>query len=263
MLRRLTTLGAAIGALLVAAPASAQPAAKFGDQGEFIFSADRLFGVFAYDQATFSDGANNTSSTITGSSFSFFGGPNAFVAGGTGGTARGVGPLQAGYPTPYTLPRLGFDYTIIPNLTLGGNIVAFFTVGGSNSTTGNPSVNNPSGDLFGIAPRVGYIFNLSDVISIWLRGGPTLYLGNVNANQPHPNTPCDNSYGFDLFGLGVDPQLVISPIPHTAFEVGPAFDWGFAGNTNNSNPNQGCNVSTSYGYTSLAFAINAGLMFWL
>ncbi|HEX8796362.1 MAG TPA: hypothetical protein VF765_35670, partial [Polyangiaceae bacterium] len=52
MLRRLTTLGVAIGALLVASPAGAQQAggAQFGDQGQLIFGADRLFGLFAFTQ---------------------------------------------------------------------------------------------------------------------------------------------------------------------------------------------------------------------
>jgi hypothetical protein len=53
-LRNLTALGAALGTMLVATAAHAQDKGSFGDQGQFIFGADRLFSVFAYTSNTYS-----------------------------------------------------------------------------------------------------------------------------------------------------------------------------------------------------------------
>jgi hypothetical protein len=252
MMRRLTTLGAAIGALLVASPASAQQAGgkAFGDQGEFIFGADRLFSLFAFTQAQITPNNTNFTTTVTGTSMAFFGGLNA-------------NSLGAGNPTFYNIPRLGFDYTIINGLTLGGEAIAWFTLGGSNSTTGGPSNPNPGGNLFGIAPRVGYIFNLSDVFAIWPRGGVSYY--DANVSTPSQGGRCNDTKNADVFGIDIDPVLTISPAQHFAFMAGPTLDWGFLGGYSTSEANNPtCNptTNTSNSYNALNFAINAGLLGW-
>lgn len=252
MKRTLTALGATLAMLLAAPLAGAQQGkGNFGEQGQFIFSADRLFGLFTYAQQTISDNANNTSTTVSGTSMSFLWGSNAF-GGGVAATT--------GVPTFYTVPRVGFDYTIIPNLTVGGDLIAFFTLGGNTSKTGAPSTPNQSGDVFGLAPRVGYILGLNDIFSVWLRGGLSFYAGNINNQVMGAN--CNASTGFDVFGIDLDPQLVISPIRHVAFTAGPALDWGFTGGTNSSSP-PACNTTVGTGFTSLDFSINGGLLLWL
>ncbi len=258
MLRRLTTLGAAIGALLVASPASAQQAGKaFGDQGEFIFGADRLFGLFAFTQNEFSSGGNNI--TVTGTDMAFFGGLNSAAVGSNAAGAAFV----AGNPTFYNIPRLGFDYTIIPNLTLGGEVIAFFTLGGSTSFN-NASQNNAGGNVFGIAPRVGYIFNLSDVFAIWPRGGVSYYDANYSLQNPQFNR-CNDTANANVFGIDLDPVLTISPAQHFAFMVGPSLDWGFTGGASTTVPGStDCSQTQtrSYNYTAINFDINAGLLGW-
>jgi len=256
MLRRLTTLGVALGALLVASPASAQ-AKDFGDQGEFIFGADRLFGLFAYTQNEFTSGGNTIQ--VTGTNMAFFGGLNAV---GVGSNAAGAAFI-AGNPTVYNIPRLGFDYTIIKGLTLGGEVIAFFTLGGSASFN-NASQSTPGGNAFGIAPRVGYIFNLSDVFAIWPRGGLSYYDMNYSLVNATFNR-CNNTANANVFGLDIDPVFTISPVQHFAFEVGPTLDWGFTGGASATAPRSvDCSqtTTTSYTYTALNFALNAGLVGW-
>jgi hypothetical protein len=258
MLRRLATLGAALGALLVASPASAQQAGKqFGDQGEFIFGADRLFGLFAYTSNEFTNGGNKT--TVNGTDMAFFGGLNSV---GVGTSAAGAAFI-AGNPTAYNIPRLGFDYTIIPNLTIGGEVIAFFTLGGSVNFN-NASQGSAGGNAFGIAPRVGYIFNLSDVFAIWPRAGFSYYDANYSLQNP-TFTACNNTANANLFGLDIDPVVTISPVQHFAFMAGPTLDWGFTGGASATTPTApDCSRTntTSYGYNAVNFAINAGLLGW-
>ncbi len=259
MLRRLATLGAALGALLVASPASAQEAAKFGDQGQFIFGADRLFGLFAYTSNSFTPANTNATTTVTGTSMAFFGGLNSVSV---GANAVGAG-LTAGNPTFYNIPRLGFDYTIIPNLTIGGEAIAFFTLGGSTSF-GAANQPNPGGNAFGIAPRVGYIFNLSDVFAIWPRGGLSYYDANYSAQNNQFNR-CNNTANANVFGLDIDPVVTISPASHFAFMAGPTLDWGFTGGASTSvpqTPDCSRTTNTSLSYNAINFALNAGLLGW-
>ena len=256
MLRRLATLGAALGALLVASPASAQTKA-FGDQGEFIIGADRMFGLFSFTQNQFSSGGNTI--TVTGTDMAFFGGLNSVAVGSNAAGAAFV----AGNPTFYNIPRLGFDYTIIPNLTIGGELMAFFTLGGS-TTFNNASQGNAGGNAFGVAPRVGNIFNLSDVFAIWPRGGFSYYDANYSLQNAQFNR-CNNTANANVFGLDIDPVLTISPVSHFAFQVGPSLDWGFTGGASATAPRSAdCSqtATTSYSYQAINFDINAGLLGW-
>lgn len=263
--RMLAVVGAAMGVLSTAAIASAQTAEGrgFGQKGEFIFSADRLVPILAFTQNKFTnnDANPNVSTTQTGSAISLLWGNNAILGGGPGGLNGG-----GGNPTFYTTPRVGFDYVLIPNLTLGGDLFVFFTLGGSSTTkSGNTSVttNLPSGNAFGIAPRVGYIFGMSDLLSIWLRGGLSFYHAGTSQNDNNCNNQSVTS-SANLFGLDLNPQLVISPVPHFAFTAGPALDFGVAGGASQSRPGGNCNttITTSEGYSSYNIGITGGLLGW-
>ncbi|HEY5241390.1 MAG TPA: hypothetical protein VIJ22_07990, partial [Polyangiaceae bacterium] len=133
MVRRLTAVAAGVGVMLVGSLAQAQTKSTLGDPGEFIFSADRLMPVLGYSnesttQATqLPPGVNKISSSESQSSLGFF-------WGGSPGYVVPLGGTNATLPNVFTVPRLGFDYTVIPNLTVGGEIVVYFTLGGTQST---------------------------------------------------------------------------------------------------------------------------------
>ena len=242
--------------------AKAEDKGSFGEQGQFIFGADRVFSPFAYTSNSYGEPGGNV--TVNGTSTSFLWGGNGIA----GGAANG-NQFVAGNPNFYSAPRVGFDYTIIPHLTIGGELFAWFTLGGSTSTpTGNgTSVSgpNPSGNEFGIAPRVGYIIGLTDILSVWLRGGFSYYVANTSSNN-NANGNCNTNGSLNTFGIDLDPQLVISPIPHFAFLAGPTLDWGFTGGYSVTAPtDQSCNraVTTSGNYNAVNFSLNAGLIGWL
>ena len=268
MMRTLTAVGATLGLLLAAPLASATVERSFGDQGQFIFSADRLVPLFAYTNNQFTDNTVNPSqtSTVTGTSISLLWGSNS--AGGNSNGAVGLAAGASGNPTFYTTPRLGFDYVIVPNVTVGGDLFAYFTLGGSttvpNGANMTRSTDNPSGNAFGVAPRGGYVLGLSGILSLWLRGGVHFYTETVNVPQQRCNGVND-SLNAHVFGLDIDPQLVISPIDHFAFLVGPALDWGFAGGasyTQNGAPACNQTTTTNLGYTSLMFGATGSIMGW-
>src|SRR5580700_2502601 len=158
MVRRRTAVAAGVGAMLVGSVAHAQSKAEFGDKGEFIFSADRLLPVLGYshisqDQTgTPPNGVTKVTDSESSSSLGFF-------WGGSPGFATAIGGNETTLPNVYTVPRLGFDYTILPNVTVGGDVVLFFTLGGSQSqeTDNNgggkttTSVSEPKSTIFGLA----------------------------------------------------------------------------------------------------------------
>ena len=266
MLRKLSAVGVAVATLLASQAAQAQDKGQFGEQGQFIFGADRLFALFAYTNNQYGEPGGTV--TLQGTSMSFLGGVSS-VAGGTGNGNN----FGAGNPTFYSAPRVGFDYTVIPKLTIGGELFAWFALGGSESTPNGGgttvSVSSPTGNEFGIAPRVGYIIGLNDILSIWLRGGLHYYIANVSLPPGYGlngNASCNASANLDVFGLDLDPQLVISPVNHFAFTAGPALDFGFSGGYNVTEyTNNGCSrsVNTSGNYNSLNFSINGGIIGWL
>lgn len=266
MLRTLTAVGASVGVLLTASLAHAQAAAApgtaqgFGQQGEFIFSADRLMPFFSYTSVKTgqivdpASGIKNQTITDNQTGMSFMWGSTA--------------PNQLFY----TVPRVGFDYTIIDNVTIGGDIVLFFTMGGSenthtdfnNGSTTDLSVSRPGVTLFGFAPRGGYIIGLNDIFAIWLRGGISYYNETTKRDLTDQN---NNKIGSQsdttwTLGLDLDPQFVIAPTSHFAFTVGPAVDIPLAGKFTDERSAGGVTQSTSVDYSQFNFSINAGILGW-
>ena len=244
--------------MLAAGSASAQGRGELGEKGQFIFSADRLVPILGYTN-------NSAAASTSGGSISLFYGNNSWTGTGAGG------PAGWGNPTFYTVPRLGFDYTVIPNLTVGGNFVLAFPTGGNVSTcTGNicTQTDTPGGNVWGLAPRAGYIIGIPDMMAIWLRGGLSYYHSNSSiAGAVPPGCPAANTTDTSgVFGLDLEPQFVVTPINHFAFEIGPTLDWGFAGNATNETPTPaapcGSTTKTSYGYTSLYVGVTGGIFGW-
>jgi hypothetical protein len=140
----------------------------------------------------------------------------------------------------------------------------WFTPGQNVATNNNgTTVTNPAptGNEFGIAPRVGYIFGVNDMLSIWLRGGFSYYLANFSSNGSL-NNGCSSTASLDSFGIDLDPQLVISPVNHFAFTAGPALDWGFLGGWGTTANSCGNTPTVSGNYTAVNFSINGGMIGW-
>jgi hypothetical protein len=250
------------GPLFSASFAHAQVPQEFGEKGQLIFSADRLVPLVSYAQGKATNNNVNPAQTTTYSS------SQISLLWGSSSATGGLGGPPGTVPTTnvYTVPRLGFDYVIVPHLTIGGNVIFFTTVGSNVNQcfgTNCQSQGAGTGDVFGVAPRVGYVLGLSGMLSLWIRGGMHYYHEHTSA----PAAACNSSdnVSAELAGLDFDPQFVIAPIPHFAFIVGPTFDWGFAGSVSTDRPNMvNCNArfTSSQGYADFNLAATAGLIGW-
>ncbi|MGH7437539.1 MAG: hypothetical protein ACRENE_17825 [Polyangiaceae bacterium] len=273
MKRTLSAVAASVAVvILTGAPAAMAQAAKsdFGAQGEFIISADRLLPILAWSKDTISDNNHNSVSSEQTSLSLLAGTTNNPVIGEVGNVAAIQGGRlllgNAVLQSVYNVPRVGFDYTIVPNVTIGGDLMLWFVLG-SDVTVSNANMSTttsgPGGTAFGIAPRGGYILGLNDTFSLWLRGGLSFYTASFSQSSGLMgcNSAPNNGGNMNLFGLDLDPQFVISPMNHVAITVGPAVDLGFAGGASATVYN-GCNNSTttSYGYQQYNVALNAGAL---
>ncbi len=262
MMRTLTAVGATLGVLLTAPLASAQAAAggAFCQQGQFIVSADRLFPLFEYtrvSQDAFAPGAgvNKDVTTTTQTSLGFL----------WGGTLPAV-------ETFYTVPRVGFDYTIVDHVTVGGEIIAFFTLGGSasrevdrtNNTSTTTNTDQPAWTVFGIAPRGGYVLGLTDVFSVWLRGGFSFYTANQKSTFTDPTgAKTTTTVNVQQFAIDLDPQLVITPIHHFGFTVGLTGDIPIGGGHSQEVVAPNGNSVNQSAPSSLAYiGVTAGMLGW-
>jgi hypothetical protein len=268
MMRKVTAVAASIGVFLAAPLVHAQGREDFGRQGQFILSADRLVPLLSFtrtsqDQLPAPFGnppplTNKVTSTYSQTSISLL----------WGGTSNGS--LGSAIDTFYTVPRLGFDYVIVPNVTIGGNIIVFFTLGGStgsettfnNGTTMTTSNDNPSALIFGVAPRGGYILELSNLFSLWLRGGVSYYVANSKTTQGTGNGQTTLSNSVNQFAIDLDPQLVITPVPHFGITAGLTADIPIAGGRSAQLDRNGGSTSASAFSSILYIGVTAGLMGW-
>jgi hypothetical protein len=276
MMRGLSAVAAGLGVLLFGGVASAQPAVggAFGNQGEFIISADRLFPVFGYTKASVDTAANlgpgvqkETTSDDASMLGVFWGGAPGFElnAGGVGGG------LPFAVPNVFTVPRVGFDYTIVPNVTIGGDLILFFTLGGTHSTqtintngsTQTTTNNEPTSTVFGVAPRGGYILRLSDLLALWLRGGFSFYTVNAKlTTTDNANNQTTTTVGYNQLALDLDPQLVITPFPRFGFTVGLTGDIPLTGGHFVSVTTPNASTTVSAGSSLLFIGATAGILGW-
>jgi hypothetical protein len=249
----LSTLALAFS-LSVSRGAKAQPKeyGSFGEKGRLIVSADRFLTVLSYASRTetFTDNNGNQrverEVTTSGPALSLLLGGNI--------------PRE----NVHSIPRLSVDYTVIPQLTVGGSVALAFGLGGKQETTvGNQtrSVDAPNTTIFGIAPRVGYILNLNDSIAFWPRGGVAFYSvseSSDNGGNPEVTTRDTRSY----WSLDLDPQFVFLPFAHVGVLAGPIVNIPLAGSLSHTTETAGRTDTTSTDSKTFQFGITAGLLVW-
>jgi hypothetical protein len=243
MVRKLTILGFGAASLLASGTASAQAAAgAFGDQGQFIISADRVMPLFAYENEKHTNTNGSTDSNTVTSIALVTHGPT--------------------FVTIYNVPRFAFDYTVWQHLTVGGSVWAYFQLGNSNthSEPGMPDMSNdqPKITFWGLSPRVGWILHLSDLFAFWPRGGISFDQAITSFNQRVGMVTVSGTNTVTQWAIDLEPMFAITPVPHAAFTVGPVVDIPFSGSSSNSSG--GTTVSTDQ--TQFHFGIVGGLLAW-
>lgn len=212
----------------LALTSSAAVAADFAEQGEFIVSGDRLVGFTHSSQSVDPDLPGQNDIDTNYDNFALL----------------GQSEMTGGFTSPYSIPRVSFDYFVIDGLTIGGSLV-FDTL----SVNGDNNVGDYDATLFALAPRIGYAFMFSDVAGFWPRGGFTFY---------HLSEDVQNSSETG-FGFNLDFPFVFVPAEHTAILVGPAIDLGLIGD---GSWDFGPGPNTDYKRQIIDFGIYAGLGIW-
>jgi len=223
--------------LLVAQTAVAQEGKPgLHQSGGFILSAERLFGLSFWSVHTEQDappgaGGTPTDTTTTGTSVSLLFGSNI------------VGTSQGFALSPYTTPRLAFDFLPIESLTIGGSI-GFLSSTSSRESLNTPERDNPSITAFALTPRVGYVIPITDSIYFWPRLGVTYFSWTTTDHPtppppPRPPTP-ETSVTVNGFALDIEPAFVFAVVPHFGISLTPLADIPLAGSASQdpANPNE-------------------------
>lgn len=256
--RTLFVLGAFAAALLAPSIAKAQDAHGFGSQTQIILSADRLVPVFAYTSTTVTQnqGGTTVKSSQSDSSTS--------LLWGSDGQGLLLGPRS-----PHTVPRVGFDFVVIPHLTVGGTVAFAFSLGGSretettqNNQTTTVKTDSPSQTVIALGPRVGYILPLGDLLAFWPRGGFSFYSLKSTTEDTDNNGTTRDTNRATAFSLDLDPQLVITPIEHFFFNVGPLVNIPITGSVTRERVRGATTTSVENDLSLWHIGITAGLGGW-
>lgn len=236
------TLAGTVLVILAATTAAAHADPDMGAQGTLILSADRLSPLFSYSKQTQSDN-NNASITTTTTSMSLLwnGNPQDF----------------------YDIPRLGVDYVVAPNVTIGGNLFATLPMSSKQAVTDNGTTvtqDNDKVSAFGFAARAGYVLGLGPKLMLWARGG--LGYARVGTTIPDNNNR-DRYNSLSALGLNLEPQFVFSPGAHVGVMFGPVLDVPLTGTYHTERTNNGTTTSTDYDASQFHFGINVSLVGWL
>ena len=224
------------------APSIASADTSFGGEGQFILSADRLFGfTVASIKRSPEDGDNYQKQSVSNLSL------------------LGISSVATTPLNPYLSPNFGIHYTVIPALTIGGNLGYARASGSSETKEGNTTTKTdgePTNVLL-ISPKVGYIINLAPNFSLWLRGGITYYRGWSSDEEDDNNKVSTTWSGF---GLNIDPQLVFSPAEHVGITLGPVLDIPLTGSLETEVKQGNTTVTTKYDLKASNYGATIGLL---
>ncbi len=222
--------------------ASAEPIEEFGARGQVTLSADRLVPLFSYSKTT-TDANNGDSSTESTSSIALLwtSGPQDF----------------------YDVPRLGLDYSVTSNITLGGNLFFTLPLSHSQSQTRNnttTTTDEATTNAFGIGVRGGYIASIAPKISFWGRLGLSYTREGTTTPQQVGN---DVHSSLSQVALAIEPLFVIHLTSHLGFTVGPVIDVPLSGNLHQELVIGNMTVSSDNASSQFHFGISGGLIGWL
>jgi hypothetical protein len=263
-----------LSVLVASLPATAWgQAASFGRAGQFAVSGERLVGLFVHHVET----DLHSTTTIGGGPG---GGVTATVDANSETDATEFVVLgnsdQAG---PAGIPRAAFDFFVIDGLSLGGAVLfenhsaeadttGTGTVGGGPSQSIDRTQVETSTQVWGFAPRIGYAYMFTPVVGIWPRGGISYVVANTEENERVTDSQdgsvqtTDTETTIKHLAFTLDAMLVLSPIEHVGFGVGPFVEFPLSGdieaNSTQVNPDvrsdsDGDVKVTSYGISSSVF----------
>ena len=163
-------------------------------------------------------------------------------------TALGVGGVTL---NPFAVPRLGLDFILPSNITLGG-AVGFTHLSGSTSNKGR-SQDVGSVFLYSVSPRVGYRIPLSDSIDLTPRGGLTF------AGASGSVTDGNDDASIFAIAISADAPLAFRLTDSFNILVGAGIDYTVSANVTTSSSNGTTTTSRSQEVKGSLFSIQAWL----
>ncbi|MEZ4223811.1 MAG: hypothetical protein R3B13_22875 [Polyangiaceae bacterium] len=214
----------------------------FGRAGVFVIGAERLMGFSqTSNKIKIDDPAVSSEEDSSQTSFFFL---------GSNPQGNQTNPLGS----PFIAPRIGFDYFIVDNVSVGGAITYVSDTSSGDRTQGNQQqdLEDISTNTFMVSPRAGYALMFSETFGLWPRGG----ISYVNMKSEVG----DNETSATILALSLEGNLVITPVPHAGFLIGPTLDFPLVGSGELKQPNATTDLDT---FKVTTFGLQAGLFVWL
>lgn len=187
----------------------------FGRAGVFAVGVERLFGFAKTSgKVTIDEGTVKTERELENTSFYFL-----------GGNSQSETDSFAG---PYVVPRLGLDYFVVDRVSVGAAFTYASDSGKFDETVSGQNNRNQydvSQTSILIAPRAGYAYMFSESVGIWPRAGVSYV--TIKSVQDDGQNKAESSQ--NMLALGVEALLVVLPVPHAGFTVGPTVDFPLVG----------------------------------
>ena len=158
--------------------------------------------------------------------------------------------------TVYDIPRLGFDWLPVARLTLGFDVGGYATLGGG-APVGDPSYVS----IVELAPRVGYVAPLGDVVSVWLRAGVVGYVLNERGIDGSGVTAVPWSFTWKQLDADLEVHLVIAVFSHMAMTAGAIGELPLAGSFDETRSGGHPGVQASAAW--LHIGVTGGLLAYL
>jgi hypothetical protein len=198
------------------------------------FSAERLFGI-SFSRVEEEDWTDNGQPDT--------GGEDSFTEISLGW--RGAASGSISNSNPLDAPRMGFDYFVVDNLSVGGSL-GYVTVSESDDGPEGFGTDQYSTLLFN--PRVGSSLMFSEAVGFWPQGGFSYY----SVSMP-------DVYSASGVALTINLPFVLSPANHFAILVGPYVDFGLTGSFEDESDNPVPDHDLKY----RSIGLQVGLMGWI
>lgn len=225
-----------LSAVMLAAPAAY--AQDFGESGQFAVGAERLFGIA---HTSISSEVGDAEATLSHTNISLLMSRSNSSTGGI-------------FPLGYSFPRIGADYFVMDGLSVGGSLGVYTHSGEVEAEEMGVSIESDTGSYTGFLfqPRVGYAFMFSDMFGIWPRGGITFLHEGFEAGN-------NDETSSSAWAITIDAPLVIHPVPHVVFGIGPTLDLGVTGSSEDD-PADPDDPTTETDFTMHDFGLQASLV---
>jgi hypothetical protein len=194
----------------------AQSLDNVGEDGQFIFSIERITGLFIDKQSfEYTSGGQDYEHTVNSTTF---------------------GLLGVDSDTPSAIPRFALDYVVYGGLTVGATFMLTTRGFSVDGRTGVPPATTPAASPDGFTllggGRAGFAYAFDETFGIWPRAG--LSYATTSSEQELVNPVEDERYGkftsqSHFFQANLEVLLAVSPVEHIVLFGGPYLDLGLAG----------------------------------